>query len=564
MKQYLIALIVVLLLVVNVNGISLTYQQPEDFSDQTWCIGTEAGNCHWSENATGGNSYYYSDADNCNLVTLVSPTALPMTYAAATELQDEFHCVTLYDEDLNILYRYQNTSYVNPPPFRMEMKIVDSVAYIYSNGNLVGISGTLSQLPSYVGYSTGFFDDVVWGSTESRYVFGMPDQGYWTGKQYFLMKDILNPSANGFYRVNQTVLDGAPDLIYTNVFPSSFGKPNGNNQTVEFYSPTSGVELTYNTGTQRAGIIHWNLTEFFASDANYGLYQTTITDQSDSPGYSTSEWIPYVGSGSTISFDRDNYAIGETATLTAIMAGSYYAAVTAPHIKIFDIYGTEVIDDTDVTFTEQLSGDWIGTTTYTWEEDDNEGVYYGLIYATYNGEDILMNYDTAEVTGNLIFTGYVKDAETANMIIGAWVNVTQGDTTDASTSASDGNYSTTSQFSSDVSTTIVASKTGYETYSHTFTPLYAGTIQINLTLMPINPTYGGIALGGIARTPPYNRTIDSATVTILNGSTQYLATTNGAGYYIQNYMPNGSIWDIWGNKTGFTNSTIYHKLVFGV
>jgi hypothetical protein len=114
-------------------------------------------------------------------------------------------------------------------------------------------------------------------------------------------------------------------------------------------------------------------------------------------------------------------------------------------------------------------------------------------------------------------------------------------------------------------TTIVASKSGYETYQTVFTPLYAGTIQVNLTLMPTSPTYTGIALGGIARTPPYNRTINSATITINKaGIGNYLATTNSVGYYIQNSMPNGTIWDIWGSKTGFSNSSIYQKLVVGI
>ena len=43
----------------------------------------------------------------------------------------------------------------------------------------------------------------------------------------------------------------------------------------------------------------------------------------------------------------------------------------------------------------------------------------------------------------------------------------------------------------------------------------------------------------------------SATITInKTGIGNYVVTTNSVGYYIQNDMPNGTIWDIWGSKTG--------------
>ena len=382
------------------------------------------------------------------------------------------------------------------------------------------------------------------------------------------MKDILNPAASGFYRVNQTNPNGSPTLITSTTFTSTFGKNSNTSETVVLSSPTGGSGLTYSTGTAYAGEIQWNLTQFFSqSTTGYGLYRTDINPQTDSPGFATSDWIPYVGSGANIQFDKNSYAVGETATLTVTISDAYYTVVTSPHVVIQDIFGTEVVDDTTITFTQIGGGDWVGTSTYTWTDDNDEGVYFGLIYATYSGSDVLMNYDTADLNSNLIVSGYVFNAETAAVISGATVNVTQGSTTDSLTTAADGNYSSTSAFTANAPTTIVASKTGYETYQHVFTPLYAGSIQINLTLMPTSPTYTGIALGGIARTPPYNRTINSATVYIQNATDghNYTATTNAAGYYIQNYMAGASHWfDVWGTKTGFSNSSIYQKLVIGV
>jgi hypothetical protein len=383
----------------------------------------------------------------------------------------------------------------------------------------------------------------------------MPENGY------FLMKDILNPAVSGFYRVNQTSPTGAPTLIYSYVMPSTFGKGNGNNETVYLNDYGGGNYQTYYTGTSYAGNIVWNLTQFFASTAPYGLYVTTI------PGSLTySDRIPYIGSGASIQFDKEQYGTGEQATVTVVVSDSYYNLATySYHVVIQDIYGVESSDQ-PITFSVSPH---TGTVTYTWTTDDDPGLYYGLIYAKRlsDNEELLMNYDYCEVSSALYINGYVKDAETTLGISGAAVNVTQGVTTNAVLSGVDGNYTTTSTaFVANAPTTIHAAKAGYEDYQHVFTPLYAGAIQINLTLMPLNPTHTGIALGGIARTPPYNRTIDSATVTInKTGIGHYIATTNSAGYYIQNSMPNGTIWDIWGSKSpGFANSSIYQKLVVGI
>lgn len=580
----------------------LTFQSPLDFIEQISCWGSGAGTCYWTHNATGGNSYISVAALNPGgypLVFYYMINAAPAmsAYAGASQLTAAFGnggggSIILLDSSYATMHSCSAAA-----KGRYEVKMIGGSANIYKDGVLISTSGALSQNPTYIGFghyknynawpgevTAATWDDFVYGSSQplldtapDKYIFGMPENGY------FLQKDILNPPSSGFYRVNQTVANGSPTLITSFTFPSTFGKGNGNNETVYLNDYGGGNYQTYYTGTDYAGNIVWNLTAFFASGAPYGLYITTI------PGsVSYSDTIPYIGSGATINFDKNSYAVGETATLSVEMTPSYYAAVTAPHVVIQDIYGTEVYNApiTLAPFTPNR----IGTATYTWTSDEDEGVYYGLIYATYLGEEILMNYDTAELNSVLVVNGYVFNAETAGTITGATVNITQGVTTDSVASGFDGNYTSVSAFESNAPTTIVASKTGYETYQHVFTPLYAGVIQINLTLMPTNPTYTGIALGGIARTPPYNRTINSATVTIVNNTggsclhyslgcdggclvcdswsggnlTTYTATTNSVGYYIQNNMPNANVWSIWGSKIGFSNSSVYQKLVVGI
>jgi len=549
-------------MVVGVQGLALDFQNPSDFSARVSCTST----CTYFQNASGGNSFIRTSG----IGYVISQTPLVMTYSATTLTEGNTIFVRLYDSSHTLMDTLTTTGvYAVPLYSRCELKIIGNQAYLYVNGVQKAVGAPLLINPSYIGWMgyddgmgspPGSVDDIVWGDTESRYIFGMPENGY------FLQKDILSPASSGFYRTNQTVANGSPTLIFSTTFPSTFGKNGGNTETVILTSPTSGTQLTYSTGTAYAGSIQWNLSQFFASNANYGLYQTEITPQLNSSGFATSDWILYIGSGASIHFDKNSYAVGETATATVIVSDGYYDLATySYHVVIQDIYGTEVYD-APISFS---ASPHTGTATYQWATTDNEGVYYGLIYAKRLSDNVelLMNYDTADLNSNLIINGYVFNAENATVISGATVNVTQGVTTDSLTTPADGNYSSTSSFSANAPTTIVASKSGYETYQHVFTPLYAGTIQINLTLMPTSPTYTGIALGGIARTPPYNRTINSATVYILNSTDghSYTATTNAAGYYIQNNMAGASHWfDIWGSKTGFSNSSIYQKLVVGI
>ena len=559
-------------MVVGVQGLALDFQNPSDFTEQITCWGDAGTECSWTQSATGANSYLTTAKsawpyEAC--MGVVSQTPLIMDYSAATTPTGIVTgCAVLYDVAGNVM----GTLKPGSGDGRYEVKVAGGNATLWYNGVITQYVNGLTQNPHYVGWGSygslyygwhtgGLWDDIIWGTTESRYIFGMPESGY------FLQKDILNPAASGFYRVNQTSPTGLPTLINSNSMTSTFSKGSGTDETVTLFSQSGGTAQSYQTGTAWTWQISWNLTALFASDMQYGLVQTTIHDQvPNTAPYVVSDTIPYIGSGASIQFDKNSYAIGETAILTVVVSDSYYNTTTySYHVVIQDIYGTEVYD-APISFS---ASPHTGTATYQWATTDNEGVYYGLIYAKRLSDNVelLMNYDTADLNSNLVVNGYVFDAQNATVLSGATVNVTQGTTTDSLTSAADGNYSSTSAFSANQPTTIVASKTGYETYQHVFTPLYAGTIQINLTLMPTNPTYTGIALGGIARQPPYNRTINSATVYILNSTDghSYTATTNAAGYYIQNDMAGASHWfDIWGSKTGFSNSSIYQKLVVGI
>lgn len=564
-------------MVVGVQGAALDFQNPSDFIQQMECKNNyHPTSCSWIESATGDNNLLQTNGCNQDYVVATSP--LVMTYSAANLMYGTHMVAYLLDVNGDLIYNGGTPAICGGQYSwgvgRYELKMNGGYCEMWKNGVLIETSSvTFPQNPHYVAwhgwwqfqsicYAGGYggMDDIVWGDLTPRYVFGMPENGY------FIMKDVLNPAASGFYKYN--ISDPSnPTLIYSNYFHSTFSKPWINDEIVTFDSPTGGTQLTQSTGTVMTGTLTWNLTQFFAQNPAYGLYRTGINPQTNSSGFATSAWLPYIGSGATINFDKNSYAVGETASITVTVSNNYYTALHNYNVTIQDIYGTQVFTDTSLSFTQLPSLDWQATTQYTWTDANVEGVYFGLIYADLVSDNthVLMNYATTGLSSNLIIDGYVKDGETTNIISGASVNVTQGSDTDALTSGIDGNYTTGIDFSANAPTTIVASAAGYETYSTTFTPLYAGEIEINITLMPTTPTFSGIALGGIVRTPPYNRTVDSAMVTInKTGVGNYVVTTNSAGYYIQNTMTNGTIWDVWGSKTGYANSSIYQKLVFGI
>jgi hypothetical protein len=145
--------------------------------------------------------------------------------------------------------------------------------------------------------------------------------------------------------------------------------------------------------------------------------------------------------------------------------------------------------------------------------------------------------------------------------------MSQGTNTNDKMTDANGSYSI-SGLSQGANLAIDVGAAGYENYTDNFLPLRVGTLQLNFTLLPTSHTYSGIAIGGIVRATPYNQTVDSATVHIGNITApggNYTVTTNGAGYYIQNYLPNNYWWEIWGSKPpGFSNSTIYKLLAVGI
>ena len=555
MKRSFLILIAIAILITSVSAnTALNFQQPADFTAQINCIGT--GTCIWYESTTGGNNYMQQSSGNPRIINTV---AQPMTYAAITHLSGSCCGPVLYDSGMTL--QWQDGT-CGDSLGRGEVKVIGGTAYFYWNGVLKTSSGALAQNPSYIGWwlASDSVDDAVWGSSapldsnaSDKYVYGMPETQTNGTPYYIIMKDFINPAASGFYT-------GGGALLNSHHFTSTFSKGNNNNDTIYLQGYTTGVNVLSNsTGSAYTGTISWDLDTFFASNPNYGLYAMHSTSS-----LKYSDLISYIGNGATISWNQPTYAQGDTgAIITVVASGGYWnPALYDYRVDVLDVFGAVQASYPVTTQTQTIS--------HTWATDQAIGVYYAVIIAkpkTAGSSDIWMNYAICDVNAYLTITGYVKNGETASVISGASVNISQGvDTNDVITSAS-GNYSI-SGLAQGANLAIDVGAAGYENYTDNFLPLRVGTLQLNFTLLPTSHTYSGIAIGGIVRTTPYNQTVDSATVHIGNTTApggNYTVTTNGAGYYIQNYLPNNYWWEIWGSKPpGFSNSTIYKLLAVGI
>jgi hypothetical protein len=539
MKRLLLLAVVLALVILPVSGISLTFQDSGEFVSY---VTVKTAPITWVQSANGGNSYLGGGG------TFMNTDPLPMTYAAATNLDGGGLNAQLIDSSGLIIMDTLGTSGVG----RYEIKVVGGTAYLYRNGILADTSPPLTQNPSYVAWqSVAAVDDVIWGDSENRYIFGSPQQGY------FIKKDMINPAASGFCFPNGTVISS-----YNMTTTWGFGDSNAS-QTVQLKDYAGSIYGTYatNAGTQN-GSINWPIyDDIINSGAPYGYYVTTIAGSSE-----YSEVIPYIGYGASIAFDRDSYARGDNAIVTySVDAGGYWdTAVYSYRLDTLDVYGN-VVDTRSVT-------SQTGAKNVAFATSDPLGVYYTVLIATpiAGGSDIWMNYDYAELTGYLVFTGNVYDAETEAVIPVANVSIVQGTTAYNKVTSADGNYTTNAAFYSGSSTSINVTASGYRQYTNSFTPLDAKTIGLNFTLLALTPTHTGIALGGIARDTVYGRPIALPSVIAANAThaESYSTTGNSVGYYLIDeadavFFTADRCYTVTGSKTGY-GSASYLKCLTAV
>ena len=543
--KWLAVFVGLLLLVAGVHGLSLPFQDPQDLNS---VIITGSG--LWVNSPTGQNSYIFLTSTGAGAFT--NSIGIQFSYAAITWVGGaQESLISLQDSSHNGIYSFQPGSIGTYG--RWEVKMVGGQATIYNNGNLVATSGILAVNPSYIKIAAignangGYWDDLIIGTTDSPYIYGMPEQNFW-----ILKKDLISPAANGFAFSSGTIVN-------SNNMKITWGKNNGNNDTIYFASTDTGqvIATTY-TGTAYAGSWGIPLAQLFNDPtAPYGLYQVY---SSGSPARSVS--ISYISTGASVAFNSHQYSQSDTATITYSVSAGYWFPTTYNYkMQIFDVSGN-VIDSQTVTTQS-------GTKTYTWTSSNPIGVYYAALVATpiAGGSDIWMNYDYTNLNAYVNFNNcFVMNAETGAVLPGASINVSQLTSTLTSTSAADGSWNSSNSWLTGSTIYINTTKSGFTTDINSFVPISSKTISLNISLIPSPATYSGVSIGGIVRDNVYGSTIPAATVSVQNaGLSQYFTSlTNIAGYYRVDSLTNGTVYNVWSAKTGFGNSTVALVTAVGV
>ena len=564
----LLALLALMALVCATSATSLNFQNPGDL-DQVRNItirGSTVGTVTWSESSVGGNNYMVlrvpEVAYDYNTVCMIRSAAYPTTYAAATKVTGLDPAGTtiriqLMDSAFSQLGTWSPNNYQTLG--RYEIKMVGGKPYYYVNGVLQYTGASLAQNPSYVGFceqgpgtTTGVgWDDYTYGDTENKNVLGLPESD---GNVFYILDDIINPAKSGLYN------ESTDTTVQANYLPTTWSRGNTTtpltNQSIQLVSyPDNTVYATYYTGDAFTGTINTEmktkLLDVNAPDGYYAMYM---------PGQAAySNVILKKSNGASVTFNRDTYSTGDTATVITYVANGGYWDTSSYDYKL-SLYGLTTGYLENYTITSQS-----GSFTHAWQSTDTPGVYYALLYATTRstGQEHILGLDWATLSSYAGYGGYVVNAQNGTSIIGAFVNVTQDGVSGNSTSGFDGNWSTGSVFSTGAILTINASASGYIPYNYSWTPLAARTVSdLNISMIPSTPSYTGLAIGGVDRDFLYGRPIGGAMITVRNTTTgeQYINYTNTWGWYL---CDDGAVcslqtkrpYDVWAYKVGYTNST---------
>lgn len=538
-----LVLLSILLLICPTSGFSTTFQD-SDYSDYVVCTSTA---CGFYDSTTGGNDYYNLGSRQYirNLVAQMT------TYAAISEIGisggSAYKAIYVYNAAGGLIGG--KTYSITPVPARLEVIVEGNKINFYCNDALID-SYTTTVNPSYVSFGDVpyygdniYYDDFVYGASESPYIFSV------AGDDYFLKKDLTDPANSGLARR----LDGT--VVNSNNMTSTWGKPSTEIQTVNFVNYQTGHVYCSKdtTAGYGAGTISWPLADcLFNSGAPYGYYAITIAGTG-----AYSKLIPYMGAGATVSFDSDGYALKDTAKINYTVWGEGYwdPNTYAYKLIVTDAFGEEL---TSLDLTAQS-----GEKSVNFPDGTSPGVYYAVLEAIprAGGEVIWMNYDYAELQSYVRFSGYVMNGETG-LPISASLNISQGSTyQDVSASAGSG-WASSNSWLTGSQISIRTTATGYDPDLRVFTPAIARTIPLNITMLPVDKAHVGVSVGGVVRDGVYGNPVVNATYYVRN-NTIYSSITNIAGYARVDNLEVGKLYDVWGSKLGYEDSQVWQVVGVG-
>lgn len=504
-------------------------------------------------NTTGGNSYIYGESW---WISTAHP--LQMTYSAATALTTGWYTAQLAGDC--IVGNLPNMAQCGSPPCRFEVKGSGSNFWLYLDG-----VAQYQFAPAWIlcnptnvywgqpySYTPGTYDDIIWGDTASKYVLDVPEGSLAGGiymPLYQIKRNLGDPNLSGFYKISTDT------LISNRSFTTSFSKNDSVNQTLEFQTYVGAVTYqTRYTGSVYAGTTEWNVTEFLEQNPPTGYYRLHL---SGTTAYS--EPILYIIGGAVVFWDQEKYSGGDSAIISYTIPETYWNLSESTYrLDIMDIYGT-----VSKTYSLAVPN---GTLAYTFDSDAT-GVYIATVTEKpiSGGNDTWLGTAYAELTNSLIVSGYVY-AYTESAISSASLNFTQAGISTIMTSDPNGYY-IISNLTKDAPLTINVTYGYLKPYNYSFTPRRAGSMRINFTLesLEVYLTPDSVIVGGIFRDKTYGNPIPDATITLRNETTgnTTVVTTNKVGYYSGENLENGLIYNVWGYKSGYWNSSTYQVTANG-
>jgi hypothetical protein len=434
---------------------------------------------------------------------------------------------------------------------RWELNIIGMQPTYFLNGVNKRVSSVLTIYPSYLeiyndyGNPGNTFDNILIGGSDPHVVGALPSN--WT-----IIRDFINPAANGVYAWNNVTQSWV--LMNSGYFYIDADTSSQQSATTEYFDIMYQGAIVNTTviypQTSPHNQIQYSIAQFlnWTYSGNLALPDGEYT--AEFRGYpSSAAYFWLVSNGAAVSWDKTTYPQSSTATLTYTITNSYWLPSTYTYsLAVVNTAGTtlQTYSLNSHTGTESLQ---LNPTTYP------AGVYYAEVIATDgSGNKNIMNYAAMQVTGYSYISGYVMDAQAGTVLSNATVNVTQGSATETEVSNNNGYYTMSNGWLTGGALTVFTNKMGYGNDTRSFSPLAAGDIDLNISLVLTSPTFSGAAIDGIIHDNQYGNPVPSAAVNIYNISTSesYSTTTNIAGFYIINNLVVNRLYNITSTKTGYS------------
>lgn len=438
---------------------------------------------------------------------------------------------------------------------RWELKIVGGTPTLYKNGIFVQtFTDTTVNPSSFDLYAATQFDNIVVGGTDHHITGSLPIN--WS-----IQRDLLNPAATGVYAWNPNT--NAWVLKNSYFFYVDADKEGLTPETLSIrHIGGTVIDATVLSATHST--VQYNIADFLATSTAVGStvpdgqYSVSWNEMSPPDWFADTFWI--TSSGGVVNWNADRYSQGDTATITYAISDLYFLPTTYTYnLIVQDMYGT-----TKATIPVNTQ---TGTPTVTLSSATYPAMVYNvLLEATKisDGSVAIMSVDSMEITGYVYVNGVTTNAENTTMLSGVSVNVSQGTTFGIATSGVDGIWNSTGNWLTGSPLHIVATQSGYDTYTNSFTPSIARSIPITIPMMPTTRTCVGTCMAGLVNDSVYHNPVSGATYWVQNGSYSYSTITNAAGYArVDSIVPN-LLYDVWSSKVGYSNSTVAQKLAMGV